>query len=398
MDDINLKSILEQFPDCITNGTKLKAVLLDMYSGISKAVVNTFVDIVDSGIAKEILSCGQITNFELSRWQVKIENDFGLSEKYIKLGLDCWIKAIEDLRYKEFHIKKERLFKYTGLSKVVIIPEKIKYIWNEAFKNCEAIKSVVIPEGVKYIGDYAFENCHNLENISLPQSLKKIGYNAFWNCSKLKTTLLGSIMYVGNRNNPYLVALKSKQKTLIQCSLPKSTKIIYSNAFMDCIKLKKIKLPQLHSIGISAFAGCEELEMVSAEKCDEINEYAFSYCKKLKNISIGGIITYIRKYAFERCDSIDELNFSRPLMWDDDVFGENSSNKSKIDICYDYYFPFYYRYNEDFRLAYERYIKHDIFADCSDLSYYDIEDEQDLLQDYGQLSYSYFTKEQLKNL
>ena len=85
-------------------------------------------------------------------------------------------------------------------------------------------------------------------------------------------------------------------------------------------------------------------------------------------------------------------------MWDDDVFGENSSNKSKIDICYDYYFPFYYRYNEDFRVAYERYIKHDIFADCSDLSYYDIEDEQDLLQDYGQLSYSYFTKEQLKNL
>ena len=54
MDNINLKQIIEQFPDCITNGAKLKAILLDTYPEISKGIINAILIISNSGIAKEI--------------------------------------------------------------------------------------------------------------------------------------------------------------------------------------------------------------------------------------------------------------------------------------------------------------------------------------------------------
>ena len=158
---------------------------------------------------------------------------------------------------------------------------------------------------------------------------------------------------------------------------------------MDCSKLKKIKLPKLYYIGVSSFSGCEELEEVEVEKCHEIDEYAFSYCKKLKEVQIGNI-KRVKKYAFENCRSVKD--FSEPLI----KIGKKTSKKEKIeiDICYGRCSPFCNKYNGNFRLAYERYVKHDMFADYSDFSYskYEIDDEQDLRLNYGRPSYSYFIK------
>lgn len=77
MNDINLKQIIEQFPECVTNGSKLKAILLDTYPEISKAIVNTLVIMANSGIAKEIQDSENITDLDKSRWQKKLEDDYG---------------------------------------------------------------------------------------------------------------------------------------------------------------------------------------------------------------------------------------------------------------------------------------------------------------------------------
>lgn len=41
MDKIDLQQLINDYPECITNGAKLKAILLDTYPEISKAIVNT---------------------------------------------------------------------------------------------------------------------------------------------------------------------------------------------------------------------------------------------------------------------------------------------------------------------------------------------------------------------
>lgn len=54
MNDIELKNIIKQYPDCITSGSKLKGIVLDLYPDTPKAVINTLVLMVNSGMAKEI--------------------------------------------------------------------------------------------------------------------------------------------------------------------------------------------------------------------------------------------------------------------------------------------------------------------------------------------------------
>ena len=90
MDEINLNQIITDFPDCIINGAKLKAVLLDTYPEISKAIVNTLVIMANSGIAKEIQDSENITELDKSRWQKKLEDDYGLSINNIAKGIILW--------------------------------------------------------------------------------------------------------------------------------------------------------------------------------------------------------------------------------------------------------------------------------------------------------------------
>lgn len=90
MDEINLKQIITEFPDCVTNGAKLKAILLDTYPEISKAIVNTLVIMANSGIAKEIKDSKNITELDKSRWQKKLEDDYGLSIDNISKGIVLW--------------------------------------------------------------------------------------------------------------------------------------------------------------------------------------------------------------------------------------------------------------------------------------------------------------------
>lgn len=40
MDEINLCEIMNAFPECINNGSRLKAVLKDLYPDTPKAVIN----------------------------------------------------------------------------------------------------------------------------------------------------------------------------------------------------------------------------------------------------------------------------------------------------------------------------------------------------------------------
>ena len=100
MNDINLKQIIEKFPDCITNGAKLKAILLDTYPEISKAIVNTLVIMANSGIAKEIHDSKNVNELDKSRWHQKLEDE-GFAEKIIFSCLTvlrerCFLKLLPD--------------------------------------------------------------------------------------------------------------------------------------------------------------------------------------------------------------------------------------------------------------------------------------------------------------
>lgn len=193
MNDINLKQIIEQFPDCVTNGAKLKAILLDTYPQISKAIVNTLVIMANSGIAKEIQDSKNITELDKSRWQQKLEDE-GFSEKVIcsclnmvfiafglngacisndeKLVVESSVsiqtkRALPPSNLSDFEIKNGVLVKYKGNSSVVVIPDGVTAIEENAFESCDNITNIRISSSVTDIDEFAFQDCTSLKTIGV---------------------------------------------------------------------------------------------------------------------------------------------------------------------------------------------------------------------------------------
>ena len=70
---------------------------------------------------------------------------------------------------------------------VVVIPEGVTSIGDEAFYDCEALKSITIPEGVTEIGKCVFYGCKVLTSVIIPEGVTSIGESAFWGCKALKS-------------------------------------------------------------------------------------------------------------------------------------------------------------------------------------------------------------------
>ena len=89
------------------------------------------------------------------------------------------------------------LFKYTGNSSAVTIPEGVTEIGYSAFENCTSLTSVTIPGSVTTIGRAAFSGCKSLTSVTIPEGVMIIGAFAFSDCSSLQeVTIPSSVMEI----------------------------------------------------------------------------------------------------------------------------------------------------------------------------------------------------------
>ena len=92
MDKKDFESLLNKYPDCVSDGKKLKAFLTDLYPDVPKAIVNTLTIMAGDGIISEMQKAGQIPLVS-ARLQKKLEDDYGLSQKIIA---ECFSLIIYD--------------------------------------------------------------------------------------------------------------------------------------------------------------------------------------------------------------------------------------------------------------------------------------------------------------
>lgn len=193
----------------------------------------------------------------------------------------------------------------------IVIPSQydgkpVTGIKNNAFSGNKNIISVTIPEGVTYIGPEAFAECTALKEISIPDSIVTIGESAFYKCENLNLNdYEGVLKCLGNKSNPYVVAMKLEDGYFEDIKLPDGMRVIGYDVFNKRI-LGKITLPDsVVSIGKSAFCNASVGQMDILSKTLDIGDSAFYGCKYLSKVVLPDNVTGVGYNAFNECDSIE---------------------------------------------------------------------------------------------
>jgi hypothetical protein len=88
----------------------------------------------------------------------------------------------------------------------LVLPEGVKEIRYQAFRNCKKLQSVKFPSTIESIGEYAFENCESLTTVEIPEKqIKYPGYDpqhqrAFAFCPQLNLTVRKKIQDTGYKS------------------------------------------------------------------------------------------------------------------------------------------------------------------------------------------------------
>ena len=167
-------------------------------------------------------SCKKLEKFTIQKNSQLSKCGYGIFE-------DCSIfKEIISDSSNNFVVENTGLFDAQKKELVVLppastvnffyFPSTIKVIRQKALYGCKYLQAVLIPDNsVETIEPHAFENSVNLDRINLPQSVKSIGIDAFKNCRSLKCGVI-----VSSKNESLISDLisfgKLKRSALLSCS------------------------------------------------------------------------------------------------------------------------------------------------------------------------------------
>lgn len=253
--------------------------------------------------------------------------EYGLFEEKGNISL----RKRKENRYDDpdFVIEENRIMKYIGHSKTVIVPEGIEELESSSFWDNQSIEEVVLPSTLKNMGGDTFYNCKNLRKINIPCSVELMGNNPFAGCPLVKVTN-ESKHYVTKNGALYTADMK----TMIYCSIkgnesefvvPEGVTVICKHTFFLCDRFTRIVLPaSLEKMENNPFSGCSKLELVNHSKAyfikDDVIYNGFKTSvvgalNKIKNkrlVILDGVKT-INRNSFWNCKGIECIVFPKSL-------------------------------------------------------------------------------------
>lgn len=217
------------------------------------------------------------------------------------------------------------------------IPEKVTYIYNDAFAGCNNLTSVNL-NNVQIIGEDAFAYCRNLTSVTLSNSVINISSEAFLECTSLQSlSIPASVTNIsetafkwcnsltdidveeGNNNytsndgvlynkNMTILLLCPTGKEVASYPIPDGVIRIGNNAFSNCSGLKTVSIPNsVTEIGEEAFY-CSGLTSVTLpEGLKDIEDMVFQGCSGLTTIVIPNSVKSIGFQAFCDCGRLTSV-------------------------------------------------------------------------------------------
>ena len=153
------------------------------------------------------------------------------------------------------------------------------------------------------IGSGAFEGHTDLNMVIIPESVTGIGNDAFYGCTSLESiTIPNSVNNIGG----YAF---SGCASLANINIGNGVTMIKNGTFGNCTSLTSVTIPNsVTEIGNDAFYGCTSLESITIpNSVNNIEGYAFYGCTSLANINIGNGVTMIKNGTFGNCTSLTSV-------------------------------------------------------------------------------------------
>lgn len=253
--------------------------------------------------------------------------DYGVVE-----GLEISLRKAAKHTYSNpnFLIEENRVMKYIGKEKRVVIPEGIEELESSSFWDNQSIEEVVLPESLTNLGGDTFYNCKNLKKIIITKNVSLMGNNPFAGCPRI--SIENKSPYFALENGALYTADK---KTMIYCSIigkdkefvvPDSVEIICKHTFYLCDRFEKITLPSsLKKMENNPFSGCSKLELINHSSAyyvkDDViyNAYRTAVIGSLNKIKskrleiLEGVKT-INRNSFWNCQGIETIVFPSTLI------------------------------------------------------------------------------------
>ena len=197
------------------------------------------------------------------------------------------------------------VFDECGFTCELKLPDKLKYIGNYTFNNCQNLYgSLILPENLEYIGLGAFQNCRGFTgSLEIPKRVSVIHQEAFNYCGfdgilKLHDGIINI------EENAFRCRFKG------ELVLPKNLFVLSNGVFAGCNFSGELKLPEkLSSIGDFAFGDNQRLTGVLEipQSVQNIGEGAFIGCSMIEKLILSDNLESIGSVAFGNCFYINSI-------------------------------------------------------------------------------------------
>ncbi len=287
--------------------------------GLTQIVIGSSIENIGNGAFSECTDLATVTLYSgLTEIKSNAFSDCPVSAVYFYGTVADWCNIVG----KENYIVQENYTLYingTALSGEVVIPDGVRTINNLSFAYLTGITKVTLPASVTSVGIGAFKGCTSLEELTiLSTQISMLWDEAFLNCIALKKVNIPSVaawVDIGfNGESGSCNPLSNGGNLYVngECQqelvIPEGVYHINGRAFCGSAITKVTFAKTVYEFGSAVFKNCKLLTEVEIPRSTQtINSSLFEGCTSLTTVIIPDTVSKIEYDAFKNCISLTSI-------------------------------------------------------------------------------------------